>query len=83
MLPFLKPKRQAGIMISERKPDGGFAEQNEQAAEDQGLEACADDIIRAINSKDSRELAAAIRAAFEILDSEPHVEGPHINENEE
>lgn len=47
------------------------------------LEACADDIIRAINSKDSKMLAEAIKAAFEICDSEPHEEGPHTNESEE
>lgn len=35
-----------------------------------GLESAADQIIQAINAKDSKSLAAAIRAAFTILDSE-------------
>jgi hypothetical protein len=44
------------------------------------LEMCADDLKHALKAGDSKAIAAALRAAFELLDSEPHVEGPHTNE---
>lgn len=82
-LPFLKPKRQeSGLIMAVRTPDGSI-EKTGQEGEDHALEACAEDALRAIHSKDIKAYAAAIRAAFEILDSEPHEEGPHTNESEE
>lgn len=84
-LPFLaKPKNNvAGIIIAKRKSDG-ISNQVEMASDDQssddsGLESAADDILRAISANDSKQLARALRSAFEILDSEPHEEGPHTN----
>ena len=80
MLPFLKNKNVAGLIISHRKPDGDIQEQHSEGNEDSALESAAEDIIQAMTAKDAKSLAAAIRAAFEILDSEPHVEGPHTQE---
>ncbi len=74
MLPFLKPKAVAGLIISHRKPDGGKVESHMEGDEHQPLEAAAEDLIRAINSKDSKHLALALRAAFDILSSEPESE---------
>ena len=51
--------------------------------DDQALIAAAQDIMRAINMKDYKHLALALRSAFQILDSEPHDEGPHLNEEEQ
>lgn len=80
-LPFLKPKQIAGVIISHRKPDSDAPQpMDEMEGSDSALEAAAQDILRAINSKDSQHLAQAIRAAFQILDSEPHEEGPHTND---
>ena len=80
MLPFLSKKPQvAGIMTVERKPDEGKEPEQDQS----GIEAAAGDLIAAIHSKDVRAVAAAIKAAFEIMDSEPHEEGPHLNESEQ
>ena len=76
-LPFLKPKKVAGLIVAQRLPDGGKKELHE---EDQGLKACSADLIRAVHAKDEDGVAAAIRAAFEILDAQPHVEGEHTNE---
>ncbi len=81
MLPFQKPKAQTGVIMSVRKPDGGTDEQG-MDTDDHAMEAVAEDILRAISTKDSKSLAMAIRAAFEIADSEPHVEGPHLDEQE-
>lgn len=80
MLPFLnnKKKQSTGLIISERKPDV----MNEDMDQDVPLEACGADLLSAIESKDHKAIAAALRAAFEIMDSEPHTEGPHLNEDE-
>lgn len=83
MLPFLKPKTVAGLIIKHRVSDGNIHEEREDK-QDQGLEAACEDILMAISAKDAEHLANALRAAFDILDSEPHVEGPHVdNEQDE
>lgn len=80
-LPFLKKQSMAGLIISHRKPDGSKEEEKTEGQEDQGLISCADDLIRAVHSKDSQAVSSALRAAFQILDSEPHNEGEHLNED--
>lgn len=79
-LPFLKPKHVAGVIISHRKADGGKVE--EPSDKDAGLEAAAEDLARAITSKDPKHIALAFRNAFQICDSEPHEEGEHTNEED-
>lgn len=67
MLPFLKKQRQVGGIITEyRKPDN----QDSKSIKDDGLELAAEDMLRAHASNDKKALAAALRAAFEILESE-------------
>jgi hypothetical protein len=79
MLPFLKkPIKDAGVMVVERRPDDSSEPQ-----EDQGLMAAAKDLLSAIEMKDHKKMAMALRAAFELLDSEPHEEGPHISQENE
>lgn len=77
MLPFLKPKNQsvAGLIIKNRAPDEKQEEQDDSSA---SIHSCAEAIMQAINSKDIKGLAEALRDAFTILDAEPHVEGEHI-----
>lgn len=65
MLPFMKPKRQAGISISYRKPDGSTEMKHEEGDELNEMEICAEDILRAITNKDAKALASAIQAAIE------------------
>lgn len=78
MLPFRKRQDEASASAPvdkiERKPDDG--------AEFDSMEACAEDILQAMEKKDVKMLAAALRSAFEMLDMEPHVEGPHLNNKE-
>jgi hypothetical protein len=76
MLPFLK-NQQEGSMSEpvepiKRKPD--------HEEEYDMLESAADDLIAAVHSKNSKDVASALRAAFEICDSEPHYEGSHEEE---
>lgn len=47
------------------------------------LESAAQDLLDAIEKKDTKALAIALRAAFELCDSEPHEEGPHLEDGEE
>ena len=74
MLPFLKKNQESSMSAPvdsiKREPDEG-------AEEYDSLESAAEDLLKAIESKDSKEIASALRAAFEICDSEPHEEGPH------
>jgi 2C-methyl-D-erythritol 2,4-cyclodiphosphate synthase len=83
LLPFLKPKHQgiAGIVVKMRKPDEkdeGDEIPEESDDKDAAIHACADDLIKAVHSQDIKGVAEALRSAFEIMDSEPHEEGPHV-----
>lgn len=69
MLPFLQKKKQTGVQVIERAPD-----EKDESDQGDGLKACAQDIIRALEQKDAAHLAEALRSAFQILDSEPHEE---------
>lgn len=74
MIPFLKHKNEGSVSAPvesiERKPDDG--------AEYDVLESAAEDLCMAIEAKDYKAAAAALRAAFELLESEPHQEGEQI-----
>jgi len=84
-LPFLKKKQTgiAGPLTEYRKPDAeGEGHHDKEDNEDEGLIACARDLIECVKAGDERGAAKAWRAGFEILDSEPHFEGKHLNESE-
>lgn len=78
MLPFLKRKdgHVSGITIKTRTPDqpAESIDENDPSA---AHEACAKDLLRAIEMKDIKGIASALYDAFSIMDSEPHEEGPH------
>jgi len=78
MLPFFKSKigQPGGIATHVRTPDGGT--KPEETDDNSGLNACAADLIRAVHAKDEPGTAAALRAAYEILDAsdEPSDEEP-------
>jgi hypothetical protein len=77
MLPFQKKQEASVVMPSEsirRTPD--------HEEEYDHVEAAAEDLYHAVKSGHIKGIAEALRAAFDILDSEPHHEGPHIGENE-
>lgn len=83
MLPFLKSRKQTGLIISHRKPTGEVQESHSEDDEIAPLRAAAEDLIRAVHDKDVAAVAEALESAFEICDSMPHVEGEHIESNEE
>jgi hypothetical protein len=81
-LPWLRNKQvqQPGLSVEYRKPDENAQLDEDDASRDHGLEACAEDLIRGIELKDKKHVLAAIKSIFEILDSMPHDEGEHTNE---
>lgn len=86
-LPFLKRRQSSGIagpLTEYRKPDeDGEGHKDQEDQPEDGLKVCAKDLIACVSSGDEQGVAKALRAAFEILDSEPHVEGEHIEDKEE
>lgn len=71
-LPFLHDKKETGVAVEHRMgPE-----------EDPGILAVADDLISALARKDRKGVAMALRSAFELLDSMPHEEGPHLEGEE-
>lgn len=80
MLPFLKTKKVAGLIISSRKPDGSteeLPEENEQSS----IDTCSQDLLKAVEAKDIKGISEALKSAFTILDSIPHHEGEHLDES--
>lgn len=79
MLPFLKnrnvpppiadPDNQGSTAVK-RKPD--------QEEDLDLLEQAAKEFLSAVSAKDAKALAAAFKACCDIVDSQPHVEGPHL-----
>jgi len=74
--------KRKGEMPEEEMPmDEGM--EMEEEGEDSGLEQCAMELIDAIKEGDVPGVIGALRAAFHILDAEPHEEGEHLGEEEE
>ena len=76
-LPFFQKRRETGLIVKTREPDGMMDESGPDESNDAGLEACAQDMIRACEAGDPKSMAAAFRAAFDILESLPHNEAEH------
>lgn len=81
-LPFLRKNNISGSIMTTkvRSPD---APQSEEDQGNQGLQAAARDLITAIQAGDEKGVSQALESAFAILDSQPHEEGPHIEEGSE
>lgn len=77
MLPFLKKSRQQspGIATVYKAPDD-----EAKAGMMRGVELAMEDLAGAMERKDHKGMARAIKTAFEILDASPHEEGEHTNE---
>lgn len=75
MLPFLKRNKEASASI----PEETIKREPDEESEYDGLESCAQELIDAVHSKDAKAVCTALRSAFELMDSEPHIEGEHLN----
>ncbi len=74
MLPFMLKKEGSASMPVEpikRKSD-------DDSGDYDMLESAAEDLISAVHSKDVKAVASALKAAFEMCDSQPHEEGEHV-----
>lgn len=78
MLPFLKKKEggNAGLVIKTRVPDEKL--QSDSSEESDLVKQCAQDLLKAIESKNVQGIADALYDAFSLMDSMPHEEGEHI-----
>lgn len=74
MLPYLKLKQEG----SNSGPIESIERKSDNEAEYDPLESAAEDLCHAIEAKDYPAIAMALRAAFDLLESEPHHEGEHI-----
>lgn len=75
MLPFLKSKDKSanvGLIVKTRAPDESSESKDEDSSA--GIESCAQALISAIHSRDAKAAAAAIKDAFDILQSGPSEE---------
>lgn len=73
MLPFLKPKKQAGVVSVVTKPDG----KQEPDNSNDGMVAVAEEMMSAISMKDAVALADAMKAMFQMMEMMPHEEIDH------
>lgn len=73
MLPFLKKKDTpaAGLIIKTRTPDEPAESEDDSSA---AIESCAHALINAVHARDAKSVAAAMKDAFDILESQPHEE---------
>lgn len=78
MLPFLKKKRPNTILMN--RTDDRMEILHQEGALDHGLISAAEELIHSIHAKDVERTASALKAAFEISDSMPHIEGEHTDE---
>lgn len=83
MLPFLKQKKSTGVIVNSYNSSGIKREGDTSPGSDEGLLICAKDLIKAINSNSALGVAAALKAAFEICESELHQEGEETNSYDE
>lgn len=69
LMQILGPRKEV-VEAQEKEGDSSLSEGHELAKE----------MIDAFESKDAGALWSALEAAFELLDSLPHVEGEHLEE---
>ena len=73
MLPFMKKRQQAGLIVQTRQPDEP-KESSDMDMDQEALEAAAQDLIDAVASQSRKQVAEALKAAFTILECMPHDE---------
>lgn len=74
--PFQDKDKKVGVIVSESRSDSG---RDRNIA----LEVAAEELLRAVEKKDVVALASALRNAVQLVELEPHLEGPHEDVGEE
>lgn len=80
MLPFLGKKNDkgmsSGLIVKTRTPDAQpDTDQDDPSA---AIKACSRALIDAVHARDEQGVSDALSDAFEILESQEHEEGPHV-----
>lgn len=70
MIPFLKNKQDA----SASAPVDSIKREPDEESDYDGLESAAEDLCNAIKAEDYKAAASALRAAFELMEAQPHEE---------
>lgn len=60
MLPFLRPKQIASVIMSKQTPDGHIEDQHKEDEQHPMLVKHAEDLVRAVHAKDSEAVAGAM-----------------------
>lgn len=75
-------KKKAATIIVAQMNDPHRAEP-EESSDDEECEALGQEVMDALNAKDGMGLYNALKAVFLKVDSEPHAEGEHEEEEED
>lgn len=83
-----KRKSTGGVEYNpEESPDDNIGntleEPTDEEQPDEGLNAAARDLMDAIQNNDEAGVASAFRSAFQMLESEPHEEFDHNEDNQQ
>ncbi len=83
-MPLRDDKHAISVMVGRLVPKGPGSQGEEPGdGNSQGIEAAAEDLIRAVEMKDARGVAEALGNAFAILESEPRSEAMGESEEDE
>ena len=80
-------KKTVALILAQLEPTDslqiGFGGDAEELTPEEQLHAVAGELIEAVKACDVSATVEALRGAFLLLDSMPHVEGKHVGEQEE
>ena len=74
--PFDRKDKKVGVVVSEMRNESG-RERNI------ALEVAAEELMQAMEKKDVQAMASALRNVVQLVELEPHLEGPHEDIGEE
>lgn len=74
--PFNNKDKKVGVIVTESRSESG-RERNV------ALEVAAEELMDALQRKDVQAIASALRNAVQLVELEPHLEGPHEDVGEE
>ncbi len=70
MLPFLQPKKLAGVIVATHKPSGEMQDDHMEGEESPHLISAMEDFIRAVHMKNAEDAATAFHAACMLCDQD-------------
>lgn len=80
MLPFMKPEKSTSVVVGHAKPSGGVEMDGEEGEPNHAAIAIAQDLIRAVHSKDVNAVAGCLEHAFAVMGDKDDDEGDGMGE---